>query len=83
MSIVSSFQTDFLAEREILASIDHPFIIGLHYAFQNASKLYFVMDFMQGGDLLSHLDREGKFTELRAKFYAAEILIALQHLHEN
>ena len=37
------------AERNILQEINHPFIVGLHYAFQNSSKLYLVMDFMQGG----------------------------------
>lgn len=57
--------------------INHPFIVRLHFAFQTPKKLYFVMDFLNGGELFYHLKREGKFSEERTKFYAAEILLAL------
>ena len=55
----------------------------LHYAFQNSEKLYFVIDFLNGGELFWHLRREQRFSEERSKFYAAEILIALECLHSN
>lgn len=71
------------AEREILENITNPFIVKLHYAFQTPDKLYFVLDFVNGGELFSHLRREKKFTEWRAKFYAAEIILALECLHDN
>lgn len=53
----------------------------LHYAFQTGEKLYFVIDFLNGGELFYHLRREQRFTEARAQFYAAEILLALECLH--
>ena len=55
----------------------------LHYAFQNSEKLYFVIDFLNGGELFYHLRREQRFSEDRARFYAAEILIGLECLHKN
>lgn len=66
-----------------MEKLSNPFIVKLHYAFQTGEKLYFVMDFLNGGELFYHLRREQRFTEERAKFYAAEILLALECLHEN
>lgn len=60
-----------VAERDILEKIDSPFIVKLHYAFQTEAKLYFVMDFLNGGELFFHLRKETKFSERRACFYAA------------
>ena len=71
------------AERLILEKIRHPFIVRLHYAFQTPEKLYFVIDFLNGGELFYHLRREQRFSEDRARFYAAEILLALECLHKN
>ena len=67
----------------ILEKIRNPFIVRLHYAFQTPEKLYFVMDFLNGGELFYHLRREQRFSEDRTRFYAAEILVALECLHEN
>lgn len=47
-----------MAEREIMSKVDHPFIVKLHYAFQNDTKLYLIMDFVNGGELFYHLKRE-------------------------
>eukprot|EP00347_Sterkiella_histriomuscorum_P002281 403368758 len=71
------------AEREILEKIKNPFIVDLHYAFQTDEKLYFVMDFLNGGELFWHLRKDMKFSERRACFYAAEIICALECLHSN
>lgn len=68
-------------ERFILQNIQSPFISKLHYAFQSKSKLYFVMDFCQGGELFFHLRRAYKFNEEQTRFYAAEIVHALDCLH--
>jgi len=70
-------------ERSVMGSISHPFIVRLHYAFQTNSKLYFVLSYCPGGELFFHLGREGKFPESKAKFYAAEILCALDYLHQH
>ena len=60
-----------------------PFIVQLHYAFQTPEKLYFVMEFLVGGELFYHLRKEKKFTEERTVFYAAEITLAIECLHKN
>jgi len=70
-------------ERRILANIDHPFLVSLRYAFQTKTKLFMVMDFFNGGELFFHLQKVGKFQENRAKFYAAEICLAIECLHAH
>lgn len=75
-----------LGERNILvrtAMADSPFIVGLKFSFQTPSDLYLVTDYMSGGELFWHLQKEGRFQEHRAKFYIAELILALQHLHEH
>ncbi|KAG9510039.1 Ribosomal protein S6 kinase alpha-1, partial [Fragariocoptes setiger] len=68
-------------ERDILAEIQHPFIVKLNYAFQTEGKLFLVLEFLRGGDLFTRLNKEVMFTEEDVKFYMAEILLALTHLH--
>uniref|UniRef100_A0A915DNE9 Ribosomal protein S6 kinase n=1 Tax=Ditylenchus dipsaci TaxID=166011 RepID=A0A915DNE9_9BILA len=68
-------------ERNILAQIRHPFIVKLHYAFQTEGKLYLILDFLRGGDLFTRLSKEVMFTEEDVKFYLAELILALEHLH--
>jgi len=70
-------------ERNVLGRIDHPFIVGLNFAFQTKSKLYFVLDYCAGGELFFHLGNEGRFDEHRSAFYAAQIVLALDHLHQQ
>jgi len=70
------------SEKSILQQVQHPFIVGLHYAFQTKDKLYMILDYVNGGELFFHLKHEGKFSESRVKFYTAEISLALSHLHD-
>lgn len=75
-----------VGERNILvrtATSDSPFIVGLKFSFQTPSDLYLVTDYMSGGELFWHLQKEGRFDEKRAKFYIAELILAIQHLHNN
>lgn len=75
-----------VGERNILvrtAMSDSPFIVGLKFSFQTPSDLYLVTDYMSGGELFWHLQKEGRFDEKRAKFYIAELILAIQHLHNN
>jgi serine/threonine protein kinase len=75
-----------LGERNILvrtAMEDSPFIVGLKFSFQTLSDLYLVTDYMSGGELFWHLQKEGRFNEQRAKFYIAELILALEHLHKH
>ena len=50
-------------ERDLLAKIHHPFIVNMHYAFQDGENLYLVMDLLNGGDLRYHLSKNKNFTE--------------------
>lgn len=73
--------THTLAERTVLAKVNNPFIVPLKFSFQSTDKLYLVLAFVNGGELFHHLQREGRFNEVRSRFYAAELLCALEHLH--
>jgi serum/glucocorticoid-regulated kinase 2 len=68
-------------EREILATVSHPFLVSLHHAFHTQSKLYLIVDFVSGGELYFHLRKKKQFPEDQAKFFMAELAMALAHLH--
>ncbi|KAI7860564.1 kinase-like domain-containing protein, partial [Circinella umbellata] len=71
-------------ERDILtkiAKIRHPFLIKLHYAFQDTNQLFLVFDFHVGGDLATQLRNYRVFSPKRCKLYAAEMLLGLEELH--
>lgn len=68
-------------ERNVLGYVNHPFIVGLNMAFQSKNKLFFVLDYCAGGELFFHLGKLGKFAEPRACFYAAEITLAIEYVH--
>ncbi|KAH7911373.1 kinase-like domain-containing protein [Hygrophoropsis aurantiaca] len=68
-------------EQAMLNAVQHPFIINLWGAFQDKSNLYMVMDFVPGGELFTLLRRSNRFPDPVAKFYSAEVALALNHLH--
>eukprot|EP01126_Amoeba_proteus_P002874 TRINITY_DN10931_c0_g1_i3.p1 TRINITY_DN10931_c0_g1~~TRINITY_DN10931_c0_g1_i3.p1 ORF type:complete len:296 (-),score=57.79 TRINITY_DN10931_c0_g1_i3:196-1083(-) len=70
------------SEKSILMKLDFPFLVKMHYAFQTDDKLYFIMDYINGGELFYHLTREKQFSEERVRFYAAEIVAAVEYLHD-
>ncbi|THH20108.1 hypothetical protein EW146_g1193 [Bondarzewia mesenterica] len=74
--------THTLAERLVLARVNNPFIVPLKFSFQSEQKLYLVLAFVNGGELFHHLQREHRFNEERSRFYSAELLCALEHLHD-
>ncbi|THH02732.1 hypothetical protein EW026_g135 [Hermanssonia centrifuga] len=72
-----------IGERKILQrSLESPFLVGLKFSFQTDTDLYLVTDFKSGGELFWHLQRETRFSEERARFYIAELVLALEHLHK-
>ena len=73
-----------MTERRILTlAAGHPFLASLHSAFQTPEYLCFVMEYVNGGDLMFQIQRCRKFDEPRARFYAAEVILALIYLHDN
>ncbi|PGH09049.1 AGC/PKA protein kinase [Helicocarpus griseus UAMH5409] len=70
-------------ERKMLQRVKHPFLITLWGTFQDARNLYMVMDFVEGGELFSLLRKSQRFPNPVAKFYAAEVTLALEYLHEQ
>ncbi|EDO19622.1 hypothetical protein Kpol_1018p162 [Vanderwaltozyma polyspora DSM 70294] len=74
--------THTLAERTVLSKVDCPFIVPLKFSFQSPEKLYLVLAFINGGELFFHLQKEGRFSLSRSRFYAAELLCALETLHK-
>jgi protein-serine/threonine kinase len=72
-----------VTERNVLTYIKHPFIVPLKYAFQTPSKLFLILEYCAGGDLSTHLMREKRFSEQRAKIYLCEIVLALEELHKQ
>jgi serum/glucocorticoid-regulated kinase 2 len=69
------------AERAILETFQHPFLMGLRFAFQTPAKLYMVMDFFKGGELFFHLKNKRRFTEAEARIFVAEVALGLGKLH--
>ncbi|CAB4060767.1 RPS6KA5 [Lepeophtheirus salmonis] len=71
-------------ERQVLETIrQSPFLVTLHYAFQTPSKLHLVLDYVNGGELFTHLYQREKFREDEVRIYTGEIVLALEHLHKN
>lgn len=70
-------------ERKIMEIVNHPFIIKLEYAFQNRHKLYLLTKFCPGGELFFHIQKIHRFNEEATKFYAAQIILAIEALHNK
>ncbi|KAI3382636.1 hypothetical protein SNEBB_005380 [Seison nebaliae] len=71
------------AERNILELVKHANIVDLKYAFQTKTKLYLILEYLAGGELFMQLEKEGLLIEPTARFYLAEIVLALEHLHSK
>ncbi|KAI9332251.1 camp-dependent protein kinase catalytic subunit beta, partial [Obelidium mucronatum] len=70
-------------EKQILHEINFPFIVNLVCTFQDDRHLFMLMEYVVGGELFSHLRRAGKFSNDMARFYAAEIVLAIEYLHDR
>ena len=82
--IIESNSVDSLrVEKLILLQVRHPFIISMEQVFAQETRIYFVMQFMQGGELFKHLSEKKRFPESMVKFYASQIALALGYLHKG
>ena len=70
-------------ERVLLEKLKHPFIVRLNYAFQDSKRLYFLTEFLQGGELFFHLRKNSGYKEKAVRFYMCQILLALEYMHKN
>jgi protein kinase A len=71
-------------ERNVLSAVaGHPFITTLVTSFQDHDSLYMLLDYCPGGEVFSYLRRARRFNEATAKFYASEIVLILEFLHEK
>lgn len=69
-------------ERQVLAAVrQSPFLVTLYYAFQTDAKLHLILEYVRGGELFTHLFKRERFDEPEVRFYTAEIVCALEHLH--
>lgn len=66
-----------------MEKVDNPFIVKMHDQIETPDRLCFVIDYLENGELFHFLRREGKFTSEKTRIYAAEILLALECLHQN
>lgn len=95
MCAIKVLKKDFIVENDEAESVksekrvfltanreEHPFLLNLHCCFQTENHIYFVMEYISGGDLMWHIQKS-RFSAKRAKFYACEVLLALKYLHEN
>ena len=71
------------SERKFLSILNHPFIVNMHYAFQDNDNLYLVMDMLSGGDLRYHCSRYRSFSEEQTRFFIACITYSLEYIHSN
>lgn len=68
-------------EKMIMLGLKHPFIVRMHFVFQKNYRIYFVMDYVKGGELFHHLQLVRRFTETQVKFISVQIILAIGYLH--
>ena len=78
-------EDNIMSEKNILSKINHPFIVNMHFSFQDYDNLYLIMDYLSGGDLRYHLShrRSSLFNEHQTKFFISNIIIALEYIHSK
>ena len=70
-------------EKKVLELLDSPFVVKLYRTFQDDERIYIFMECVVGGELFSHLRKAGRFPNDVCKFFAAEIVLALENMHSK
>ena len=78
-------EENIVGEKNILSKIRHPFIVNMHFSFQDSDNLYLIIDYLSGGDLRYHLShkKSSLFNENQTKFFISNIIIALEYIHSQ
>jgi serine/threonine protein kinase len=71
------------SEMEVMRSLSHPFIVKMVHNFEDEDNVYVLMEYAAGGELFFHLRNRGRFDEATARYYAAEVVMAIEHLHSH
>lgn len=72
-----------ISEKNILSSLDHPFIVRLSATFQDVKYLYMVLEYVVGGEFFTHLRKSGRFDQNASKFYASQIIKVFECMHKD
>ena len=70
-----------VAEKNINQELQHPFVVAIYRTMQDDQRLYVMQEYAMGGELFTHLRTAGRFPNDCAKYYAAEIILAIEHMH--
>ena len=83
--IAKRSEDNIMSEKNILSRINHPFIVNMHFSFQDSDNLYLIMDYLSGGDLRYHLShrKASLFNENQTKFFLSNIIMALEYIHSK
>jgi serine/threonine protein kinase len=76
-------QEHVMSEKNVMSSLDHPFIIKLHATYRDKDFLYFLLEVCLGGELFTLLRSQRLFDEPTAKFYAGCVVSAFEHMHQH
>eukprot|EP00296_Roombia_truncata_P007658 JP446106.1.p1 GENE.JP446106.1~~JP446106.1.p1 ORF type:complete len:503 (-),score=136.94 JP446106.1:90-1598(-) len=72
-----------LDENNILRIIEHPYVVGLQFAFQTETEVYLVMDYINGGDMFGQMQKHRRFQPDAVRLYVAEMVLAFEHIHKQ
>ena len=71
------------SELDLLSNMESPYIVNMHFAFQDRDNLYLIMDYLSGGDLRFHLSRHKKFSEEQTRFFICGLILSLEYIHSK
>jgi len=81
--VENSLEEHVLMERDILNTLDHPFILKLACSYQDDYYIYFVLELLIGGELFTYLRKLRNFPEPTMKFYVAGVILGFEHMHNK
>ena len=76
-------EESIMSERNLLSTLNHPFIVNMYFAFQDFYNLYLIMDLLSGGDLRYHIAHRRTFSEAETKFFISNMILALEYIHSK